>query len=103
MNINKVQLYLGKIKCCYYLFTFLILLIVTFFPYIIVQKKFFSDSFTLFVISLFTIIQVMLHLKCFFHLEYFKDYYWSIIISFFSLLVVFIIILGSIWIMNDLH
>lgn len=103
MSIERLKLYLRNIKYFYYLYIFLSLLVLTYFPYMVVQKKFFSNSLTFLVIILSTIIQIICHLKFFFHLEYFQDYYWSVIISFFSLLIIFIIISGSIWIMNDLY
>ncbi|BBI01357.1 cytochrome o ubiquinol oxidase subunit IV [Buchnera aphidicola (Nipponaphis monzeni)] len=70
--------------------------------YIIIEQIFLKDIRLLFI-TLVSIIQIIVHIKYFLHISNFSDYNWSVSIFVFSAIVVLIIILGSMWIMNDLN
>lgn len=103
MMLYRLLLRIEKNGIIFCFMKFFSLFFLVLLPYIIVQEKLLSSTISFWVIVLLTIVQIFLHVKFCFHLEYFEDYYWSIIISFFSLLIIFIVISGSVWIMNDLN
>ncbi|CAL4324292.1 cytochrome o ubiquinol oxidase subunit IV [Buchnera aphidicola] len=97
---NKKKKFLEEIYV--YGIGFLLSFILTVFPFFMVVSNFFSKFNTLFFISIFAIIQIIIHFKYFFKLEFSKTNPWYLISIFFSLIIIFIIIFGSIWIMFNL-
>ncbi|WP_343153969.1 hypothetical protein RJT62_01940 [Buchnera aphidicola (Mindarus keteleerifoliae)] len=63
----------------------------------------FSKFSTFFLISIFAIFQILVHFRYFFKLEFSKKNPWYLISIIFSLLIIFIILFGSIWIMLNLN
>ncbi|CAL4043178.1 Cytochrome bo(3) ubiquinol oxidase subunit 4 [Buchnera aphidicola (Phyllaphis fagi)] len=89
----------------FYIIGFFISFILTIIPFILVIKKkyFYSKNFLLIVLVLSACLQILVHLKYFLHLNFSKKNYWNLIFLIFSIIVIFIIILGSVWIMWNLH
>ncbi|QCI27289.1 cytochrome o ubiquinol oxidase subunit IV [Buchnera aphidicola] len=86
-----------------YILGFLFSLFLTLIPFFLVFKNYFSSNITIKLIIIFSCIQIFVHLKYFLHLNFSKKNYWNIIFLIFSILVIFIIIFGSIWIMYHLN
>ncbi|WP_343152558.1 cytochrome o ubiquinol oxidase subunit IV [Buchnera aphidicola] len=81
---------------------FFLSFILTVFPFFIVIFNFFSKFHSLLFISVFAIIQIIVHFKYFFKLEFSIKNPWYLISTFFSLIIIFIIFFGSVWIMFNL-
>lgn len=86
-----------------YILGFLFSLFLTVIPFFLVSKKIFCYPIVLFTVIICAIVQVYIHLKYFLHLNFTKRNFWNIIFLIFALIVVCIIILGSVWIMHNLH
>lgn len=90
-----------ELKC--YCFGFIFSLILTVIPFGLVFKHFFNVYITLFIVVMCAIIQGLVHLKYFLHLSFSLEHTWNITFLIFTILVICIIILGSIWIMHNLN
>ncbi|QCI23430.1 cytochrome o ubiquinol oxidase subunit IV [Buchnera aphidicola] len=86
-----------------YFLSFIILIILTLFPFLIVIKKLFSKEMTYFLVVLCLLVQVVVHIKIFFHLNFSNKHKWNLISMIFSFLIITIILLGSYWVMKHLN
>lgn len=72
-------------------------------PFCMIYYNFFEKN-TLLIITIFcAIIQIYIHLVFFLHLGHMLHAEWNIISLIFTIFILFILILGSIWIMTHLH
>ncbi len=55
------------------------------------------------IIVICGIIHILVHMKYFFHLSYLDEHQWYWISFIFVMIIIFIIIIGSIWIMSHLN
>ncbi|CAL4323339.1 Cytochrome bo(3) ubiquinol oxidase subunit 4 [Buchnera aphidicola (Symydobius americanus)] len=101
-NINQQNLLNKRIYS--YIIGFFISFFFTVIPFCIaMKKKYFKLNFLIFIFLICAVFQIFIHLKYFLHLNFSKKYTWIIVSLIFSLIVIFIIIFGSIWIMWNLN
>lgn len=86
-----------------YFFGFLFSIILTVIPFLLVIKKFFSFDISYLSIILCSIIQIVVHFVYFLHLDFSKEQRWSIMTLLFVMIIIFIVVFGSIWIMRNLN
>lgn len=87
-----------------YFLGFILSVILTIIPfYIIGYCDLINKSVLLLIIISCAIIQIYVHLILFLHLNNISNQIWNIISLVFTIFVVFVLILGSIWIMEHLH
>ncbi|WWP02518.1 MAG: cytochrome o ubiquinol oxidase subunit IV [Candidatus Dasytiphilus stammeri] len=95
----------NSVKCTVntYLIGLILSLILTIFPFLVVIYGGISYHITLFIVLACAIIQIITHLICFLHLNNSKKDRWNLLALIFSLLIITIIIMGSLWIMWNLN
>ncbi|XBC44261.1 MAG: cytochrome o ubiquinol oxidase subunit IV [Buchnera aphidicola (Schlechtendalia peitan)] len=86
-----------------YIINFVILIILTVLPFMLVIRKFFSKEITLILILLCLIIQVLIHIKFFLHLNLSNKYKWNVISIIFAFVISTIILSGSYWVIKSLN
>ena len=91
----------GSVKS--YIHGFILSLILTIIPFMIVAKHWFSTSSSYIIIGIFAVAQLFVQLVYFLHLSHKSEAKWNLNIFMFTFLVVLILILGSIWIMVNLN
>ncbi|WP_343128097.1 cytochrome o ubiquinol oxidase subunit IV [Buchnera aphidicola (Takecallis taiwana)] len=102
--MNNVVTYKNRFKqeIKVYFLGFIYSLILTIIPFFLVLKRFFNPNITLLIVICCAFIQFFVHLKYFLHLTFNSENYWNIIFLIFTMVIISIIILGSIWIMYNL-
>ncbi|CAL4325338.1 Cytochrome bo(3) ubiquinol oxidase subunit 4 [Buchnera aphidicola (Protaphis terricola)] len=94
-NLNK------KVK--YYVCGFFLSILLTIIPFIITKNGYFSYFIHRFTIIFCAIFQIIVHFICFLHLNNIKKNFWYLISLLFVLVIIFIVVFGSIWIMFNLN
>ncbi|MCW5197146.1 cytochrome o ubiquinol oxidase subunit IV [Buchnera aphidicola] len=102
-SINNYNSLNSSIKM--YILGYFISLILTIIPFFLVMKRdyCYSKRILIIVLILSLLLQIFVHCKYFLHLNFSKKYYWNYIFLIFSIIVICIIVLGSIWIMKGLQ
>lgn len=86
-----------------YLVGFAISIILTALSFYIVAAKLLSGQFLVYTLVALAIVQAIFQLLFFLHLGQEARPKWESVIFYFMVLVLFIIVLGSLWIMHDLN
>ncbi|QCI20595.1 cytochrome o ubiquinol oxidase subunit IV [Buchnera aphidicola (Brachycaudus cardui)] len=87
-----------------YLLGFLFSIVLTILPFLLVIQKIFSSQTNCIIILICAISQIIIHFLFFLHLNINTiEGKWNIITLLFALIIIFIIIFGSIWIMFNLN
>lgn len=86
-----------------YLIGFFISLILTSVSFLLVAYELFSTASLLITISGLAILQAIVQLLCFLHLEFGGRYHWETSLFILMISVLLIIVLGSLWVMKDLN
>ena len=86
-----------------YLTGFVLSLILTAIPFALVMSGTWSSSAILAGIFSAGIVQILVHLHYFLHLDTSSAAGWNMLAIIFTLLIMVLFVGGSIWIMNDLH
>ncbi|MXP51372.1 cytochrome o ubiquinol oxidase subunit IV [Pantoea sp. SoEX] len=100
-NENEDYTLPGSVKS--YVIGFILSIILTSIPFWIVIFQSTSRCMMLSVIVSCAIIQVLVHLFCFLHLDSKSEDGWNMISLIFSAIIILIIVAGSIWIMSNLN
>ncbi|QIE02153.1 cytochrome o ubiquinol oxidase subunit IV [Buchnera aphidicola] len=95
LNVNK------NIKS--YFFGFILSFILTIFPFLLVINKFFSNQINYIICLLCAIIQIFVHFVYFLHLNFSPEKKWYLVTLLFIMIIIFIVVFGSIWIMHHLN
>ncbi|MBP9763797.1 MAG: cytochrome o ubiquinol oxidase subunit IV [Gammaproteobacteria bacterium] len=90
----------GTVKS--YIVGFIISLVLTIIPFVIVAKHLLSNSGMYVVIGIFAVAQLFVQLVFFLHLSFKSQARWNLNVFLFTFLVVVILVLGSLWIMANL-
>lgn len=69
----------------------------------IIQKKYIDKNFIFVIIISSAILQSIVQLICFLHIYNTKKINWKLISLLFTILITFILVFGSYWIMSHLH
>lgn len=91
----------GSLKS--YLTGFVLSLILTAMPFALVMRGAWSSAAALAGIFSAGIVQILVHLHYFLHLDTSSAAGWNMLAIIFTLLIMALFVGGSIWIMNDLH
>lgn len=91
----------GSVKS--YMFGFIVSIILTGIPFWLVMEHSASRTMTLSVVLLSAVVQVLVHLKYFLHLNTRSENGWNMISFVFSAIIILIIVAGSVWIMWNLN
>ncbi|AYN24617.1 cytochrome o ubiquinol oxidase subunit IV [Buchnera aphidicola] len=86
-----------------YIVGFLLSLCLTIIPFFCTLNHLFSREINFFIILLCALSQIIIHFVFFLHLSFSKKNSWNIISLLFVLIIVFIVVFGSIWIMYNLN
>jgi cytochrome o ubiquinol oxidase operon protein cyoD len=82
-----------------YVIGFVLSIILTVIPFWIVMHPSLSHSTVMAVIYGFAVVQILIHLVCFLHMNTSSEQRWNVVAFAFTVLVVAILISGSVWIM----
>jgi cytochrome o ubiquinol oxidase subunit IV len=99
--IDSTGASVGTLKS--YLTGFVLSLILTAIPFALVMNGTLSSSAILAGIFSAGIVQILVHLHYFLHLDTSSEAGWNMLAIIFTLLIMVLFVGGSIWIMNDLH
>ncbi|WP_118134960.1 cytochrome o ubiquinol oxidase subunit IV [Oceanicella sp. SM1341] len=72
-------------------------------PFLIVTTGMFSTETTLFAIALLAVIQIVVHLVYFLHMDFTKKGGWTLLSFVFTVTIVVLFVGGSLWIMYHLN
>lgn len=86
-----------------YIVGFLFSLFLTIIPFFCTLNHLFSRKVNFFVILLCAFSQIIVHFVFFLHLSFSKKNSWNITSLLFVLIIIFIIVFGSVWIMYNLN
>ncbi|CAL4326524.1 cytochrome o ubiquinol oxidase subunit IV [Buchnera aphidicola] len=87
-----------------YLLGFVLSIVLTVLPFFVVMQKIFSNEINYIIIFLCAIAQIILHFLFFLHLNFYTiEGQWNIITLLFIMIIIFIIVFGSVWIMLNLN
>ena len=93
----------GKGTFSSYTTGFILSLVLTAIPFALVMQGMLPHGATLVVVACAAIVQVLVHLYCFLHLDVSSRARWYVLAMLFALLIMFLIVGGSIWVMHHLH
>lgn len=82
---------------------FLLSITLTLIPFVLVMTGTLSQSVIIFCIFAAAIVQILVQLRYFLHLDSSSAKYWNIMSLLFTFFIVFLFVGGSIWIMHSLH
>lgn len=82
---------------------FLSSIFLTLIPFYVIYNKLFEKKILLTIIILCAITQIFIHLFYFLHLRHMPNLTWKIISLIFTIFIIFVLVIGSIWIMLHLH
>ncbi|QCI23978.1 cytochrome o ubiquinol oxidase subunit IV [Buchnera aphidicola (Macrosiphoniella sanborni)] len=99
---NIIKLNINEETKSYFL-GFLLSLCLTLIPFILAIKKFFSHEINYIIFLICAICQIFVHFVYFLHLNFSEEKKWHLITLFFVIIIIFIVIFGSIWIMHHLN
>jgi len=91
----------GSIKA--YIVGFILSIILTIIPFVVVGQSLLSGIALFIAISMLALVQLFVQLAYFLHLNLKSESRWNSITFAFTVLVVFVLIAGSIWIMLNLN
>lgn len=100
-NYLKSKIYFDR-QVKYYINGFLFSIFLTIIPFFIARNHFFSYSVNQLIIIFCSFIQIIIHFIYFLHLNNIQKNYWYLISLLFIIIIMFIVVFGSIWIMFNL-
>ncbi|WP_044104621.1 cytochrome o ubiquinol oxidase subunit IV [secondary endosymbiont of Ctenarytaina eucalypti] len=86
-----------------YLMGFILSLILTIIPFSVVMLDSGSESMLIAILVICAVVQITIHLVCFLHLNTSSEKRWHLMAFAFSLMIMTILVVGSLWIMSYLH
>jgi cytochrome o ubiquinol oxidase operon protein cyoD len=84
-----------------YIVGFVLSIILTVIPFWIVMHPSLSHTTVMAVIYSFAVVQILVHLICFLHMNSSSEQRWNVVAFAFTVMVVVILISGSVWIMYN--
>lgn len=82
---------------------FILSIILTVIPFWMVMNGGASTAVTLGVVLVTAVVQILVHLSCFLHMNTKSDEGWNMTAFVFTVLIITILVVGSIWIMWNLN
>lgn len=100
-DLNSTGASEGNLKS--YLAGFILSVVLTAIPFLLVMSGAMSRSAILFGIFGAAIVQILIHLHYFLHLDSSSASHWNILALLFTLLIMILFVSGTIWIMHNLY
>lgn len=91
----------GSLKS--YIIGFLLSIIFTLIPFKLVMDHSFTNDILILVVVVFAILQLLIQLIFFLHLSTKSESRWNLMAFLFTILIVAIVVIGSLWIMYNLN
>ncbi|MGG4608126.1 cytochrome o ubiquinol oxidase subunit IV [Providencia sp. Me31A] len=91
----------GSVKT--YLIGFILSVILTVIPFWMVMEGTASTSTILWTVVGMAVVQILVHLVCFLHMNTSSDERWNLVAFLFTMLIIGIVVVGSLWIMYNLN
>ena len=91
----------GSVKT--YLIGFILSVILTVIPFWMVMNGTASQGVILATVVGMAVVQILVHLVCFLHMNTSSDERWNLIAFLFTMLIIGIVVIGSLWIMYNLN
>ncbi|MCD7100124.1 cytochrome o ubiquinol oxidase subunit IV [Stenotrophomonas sp. MMGLT7] len=91
----------GSVKS--YLIGFVLAVVLTVIPFAIVMSGGFSRTVAIAAISILGVLQILVHLKFFLHMDNSSEQRWNVSAFAFTVLVIAIIVAGSLWILYNMN
>jgi len=91
----------GSVKT--YMIGFVLSIILTAIPFWMVMEGTASHAVILAVILVTAVVQILVHLVCFLHMNTSSSERWNVVALLFTMLIIAILVVGSIWIMWNLN
>ncbi|AXA68559.1 MULTISPECIES: cytochrome o ubiquinol oxidase subunit IV [Pseudomonas] len=86
-----------------YMVGFILSVILTVIPFGLVMFPTFSKGATLAIVVIMAVVQLLVHLYFFLHLNTSEEQRWNVISFGFTVVIVGIVVVGSLWIMYHMH
>lgn len=86
-----------------YLIGFILSVILTVIPFWMVMEGTATTSTILWTVVGMAVVQIVVHLVCFLHMNTSSEERWKVIAFLFTLLIIGIVVIGSLWIMYNLN
>ncbi|HEJ9508517.1 TPA: cytochrome o ubiquinol oxidase subunit IV [Proteus mirabilis] len=86
-----------------YLIGFILSVILTVIPFWMVMEETATTSTILWTVVGMAVVQIVVHLVCFLHMNTSSEERWNVIAFLFTLLIIGIVVIGSLWIMYNLN
>ena len=99
--VDSIGVSRGSLKT--YLTGFILALILTAIPFAVVLNRIWSPVATIIVIVSAGVVQILVHLHYFLHLDRSSAARWNVLAILFTLLIMFIFVGGTLWIMSNLN
>ena len=99
--VDSIGVSRGSLKT--YLTGFILALILTAIPFAVVLNRVWSPAATIIVIVSAGVVQILVHLHYFLHLDRSSAARWNVLAILFTLLIMFIFVGGTLWIMSNLN
>lgn len=96
------QTRLGGLNLTTYVTGFVLALILTAIPFGAVVFGWFSTPATLILIAVAAVVQIVVHLFCFLHLDFSEENRWNTASGAFSVLIMVVLVGGTIWLFASL-
>ncbi|MGD6083841.1 cytochrome o ubiquinol oxidase subunit IV [Xanthomonas citri pv. citri] len=87
----------------YYLIGFVMAVILTVIPFAMVMSGAFSKGVTIVVISVMAAVQMLVHMVYFLHMDRTPEQRSNVQVGLFSLLIIGIVIVGSLWVLHNMN
>ncbi len=91
----------GSVKS--YLIGFVLAVVLTVIPFAIVMTGGFPRGFAIAAIAVLGVLQILVHLKFFLHMDNSSENRWNVSAFAFTVLVIAIIVAGSLWILYNMN
>ena len=99
--VDSIGVSRGSLKT--YLTGFILALILTAIPFAVVLNRVWSPAATIIVIVSAGVVQILVHLHYFLHLDRSSAARWNVLAILFTLLIMIIFVGGTLWIMSNLN
>ncbi|WP_081901721.1 cytochrome o ubiquinol oxidase subunit IV [Candidatus Palibaumannia cicadellinicola] len=86
-----------------YIIVFFLSMILTIIPFTMIMSNYVAKHYNIIILVTCAIVQILLHLIFFLHLNISTEQQWNLIAFFFTMLIMTILIVGSLWIMLHLN
>lgn len=99
---NFIKLNMNQEVKSYFL-GFLFSVVLTAVPFLLAIQKFFCSEINYIIFLLCAVSQIVIHFIYFLHLNFSVEARWNLITLLFVIIIIFIVVFGSIWIMFNLN